>query len=155
EFPGEWAEALESWRAINASHRTAVDREMAPDANDEYLFYQTLLGVWPAEASDAPIPAEATPALVARVHAQMQKAIKEAKTYTSWFNQNTAYEDAVARFIKNTLTGPSAAAFLDGFVPFARRIARAGMVNSLAQLILKITSPGIPDFYQGTELWHL
>jgi (1->4)-alpha-D-glucan 1-alpha-D-glucosylmutase len=86
---------------------------------------------------------------------QMQKAIKEAKTHTSWFNQNTAYEDAVSRFVGSTLTGPSARAFLEHFVPFARRIARAGMVNSLAQLVLKIASPGIPDFYQGTELWHL
>jgi (1->4)-alpha-D-glucan 1-alpha-D-glucosylmutase len=155
ELAAEWREAVASWRAINASHRTAVDREMAPDANDEYLFYQTLVGAWPAEAAGAPIPAEAPPELVARFQAQMQKAIKEAKTHTSWFNQNTAYEDAVEQFVGSTLAGPSASAFLEAFVPFARRIARAGMVNSLAQLILKIASPGIPDFYQGTELWHL
>jgi (1->4)-alpha-D-glucan 1-alpha-D-glucosylmutase len=155
EMAASWLEALASWRSINASHRTAVDREMAPDANDEYLFYQTLLGAWPAEAVGAPIPAEALPAFVARVQAQMQKAIKEAKTHTSWFNQNTAYEDAVSRFVSSTLEGPSAAAFLEAFVPFARRVARAGTVNSLAQLILKITSPGIPDFFQGTEIWHL
>jgi (1->4)-alpha-D-glucan 1-alpha-D-glucosylmutase len=155
EMAAEWLEALASWRAINASHRTAVDRETAPDANDEYLFYQTLLGAWPAEAAGAPIPTEAPPEFVARVDAQMQKAIKEAKTHTSWFNQNTAYEDAVSRFVNSTLAGPSAPAFLEAFVPFARRVARAGMVNALAQLILKIASPGIPDFYQGTELWHL
>jgi len=155
EMTAEWLEAVASWRGSNASHRTAVDREMAPDANDEYLFYQTLLGAWPAEAAGAPIPAEAPPAFVARVHVQMQKAIKEAKTHTSWLNQNTAYEDAVSRFVTSTLEGPSAPAFLEAFVPFARRVARAGMVNALSQLILKITSPGIPDFYQGTELWHL
>jgi (1->4)-alpha-D-glucan 1-alpha-D-glucosylmutase len=155
EMASEWREALASWRAINASHRTAVDREMAPDANDEYFFYQMMLGAWPAEVAGAPLPTEAPPDLVARFQAQMQKAIKEAKTHTSWFNQNTAYEDAVSGFVNGTLTGPSAAPFLEAFVPFARRIARAGMVNSLAQLLLKIASPGIPDFYQGTEVWHL
>jgi (1->4)-alpha-D-glucan 1-alpha-D-glucosylmutase len=155
ELVGDWRDALASWRTINAPHRTAVDRELAPDANDEYLFYQTLLGAWPAEADGEPIPVEAPAELVARFQTQMQKAIKEAKTHTSWFNQNVAYEDAVSRFVGSTLTGPSARAFLETFVPFARRIARAGMVNSLAQLLLKITSPGIPDFYQGTELWQL
>jgi (1->4)-alpha-D-glucan 1-alpha-D-glucosylmutase len=155
ELAADWRNALTSWRAINASHRTVVDREMAPDANDEYLFYQTLIGAWPAAAAGAPIPAEAPAELVARFQTQMQKAVKEAKTHTSWFNQNTAYEDAVTYFVRSTLAGPSACAFLEAFVPFARRVARAGMVNSLAQLILKIASPGIPDFYQGTELWHL
>jgi (1->4)-alpha-D-glucan 1-alpha-D-glucosylmutase len=155
ELTKDWRDALALWRTINAPHRTAVDRGPAPDANDEYLFYQTLLGAWPAETADRPIPSEAPPELVARFQAQMQKAIKEAKTHTSWFNRNTAYEDAVSRFVSSTLTSPSACAFLGNFVPFARRIARAGMVNSLAQLVLKIASPGIPDFYQGTELWQL
>jgi (1->4)-alpha-D-glucan 1-alpha-D-glucosylmutase len=114
-----------------------------------------LLGSWPAETAGAPIPIEAPAALVTRFQAQMFKAIKEAKTHTSWLNQNHAYEDAVSRFVSSTLTGPSAARFLEAFAPFARRIARAGMVNSLAQLLLKIASPGIPDFYQGTEVWQL
>jgi (1->4)-alpha-D-glucan 1-alpha-D-glucosylmutase len=154
EMAAEWREALASWRTINAPHRTAVDRETAPDANDEYFFYQMLLGAWPAEVAGAPLPLEAPPDLVTRLQAQMQKAIKEAKTHTSWFNQNAAYEDAVTQFVASTLGGPSAPAFLEAFVPFARRIARSGMVNSIAQLLLKIASPGIPDFYQGTELWQ-
>jgi (1->4)-alpha-D-glucan 1-alpha-D-glucosylmutase len=131
-----------------------VNREPAPDANDEYLFYQMLLGAWPAETAGAPIPTEAPAALVARFQTQMHKAIREAKTHTSWLNQNQAYEDAVSRFVSSTLAGPSAARFLEAYTPFARRIARAGMVNSLAQLLLKIASPGIPDFYQGTEVWQ-
>jgi (1->4)-alpha-D-glucan 1-alpha-D-glucosylmutase len=155
EFATDWREALASWRGINAPHRTPVDCEPAPDANDEYLFYQMLLGAWPAETAGAPIPTEAPAALVTRFQTQMHKAIKEAKTHTSWLNRNQAYEDAVSRFVSSTLTGPSAARFLEAFAPFARRIARAGMVNSLAQLLLKIASPGIPDFYQGTEVWQL
>jgi (1->4)-alpha-D-glucan 1-alpha-D-glucosylmutase len=155
EFATDWREVLASWRGINTSHRTAVDREAAPDANDEYRFYQMLLGAWPAETAGAPIPTAAPAALVTRFQAQMNKAIKEAKTHTSWLSQNSAYEDAVSRFVSDSLTGPSAARFLEAFVPFARRVARAGMVNSLAQLLLKIASPGIPDFYQGTEVWQL
>jgi (1->4)-alpha-D-glucan 1-alpha-D-glucosylmutase len=140
---------------INAPRRTAVDRELAPDRNDEYLFYQSLLGIWPAEAMDAPIPEEAPPDVVVRMRQFMQKAIKEAKVHTSWFNQNLAYEDAVSRFIDGALTGASGRVFLESFIPFQRRVAIRGMVNSLAQLVLKIASPGVPDFYQGTEEWNL
>jgi (1->4)-alpha-D-glucan 1-alpha-D-glucosylmutase len=85
----------------------------------------------------------------------MQKAIKEAKVHTSWFNQGGAYEDAVARFVETTLRGSAAKRFLKSFVPFVRRLSIVGMVNSLAQLVLKVASPGVPDFYQGTEFWHL
>jgi (1->4)-alpha-D-glucan 1-alpha-D-glucosylmutase len=155
EMPAEWAGAFAEWHTLNALHRTAVDRASAPDANDEYLFYQALIGAWPPELESAPVPAEAAPDLVARLQTHMNKAIKEAKTHTSWFNQNTAYEDAVSRFVGSTLTGPGARDFLPAFVPFARRIAAAGMINLLAQLVLKIGSPGIPDFYQGTECWQL
>jgi (1->4)-alpha-D-glucan 1-alpha-D-glucosylmutase len=132
-----------------------VDRAYAPDANDEYLFYQALVGTWPAEPLDAPIPFEASPEFVARLRGYMQKAIKEAKTHTSWFNQGGAYEDAVARFVETTLRGTAATRFLKSFVPFVRQLAVGGMVNSLAQLVLKVASPGVPDFYQGTELWQL
>jgi (1->4)-alpha-D-glucan 1-alpha-D-glucosylmutase len=132
-----------------------VDRASAPDANDEYLFYQALVGTWPAEHIDAPLPTEAPPELVARLRTGMQKAIKEAKTHTSWFNQGGAYEDAVARFVDTTLQGSAAKRFLKSFVPFVRRVSVGGMVNSLAQLVLKVASPGVPDFYQGTEFWQL
>src|SRR5262249_2343981 len=127
----------------------------APDATDEYLFYQALLGAWPAERLEAPLPVEAPPDLVARLRAYMLKAIKEAKTHTSWFNQGGAYEDAVARFVETVLRGSAARRFLKSFVPFVRRLSLGGMVNSLAQLVLKVASPGVPDFYQGTEFWQL
>ncbi len=83
----------------------------------------------------------------------MHKAIKEAKFHTSWVNENVAYEGAVSRFVDLTLRGPNARHFLASFVPFERRSAIAGMVNSLAQLVLKLASPGVSDFYQGTETW--
>src|SRR5262245_3484343 len=155
EMPALWRHSVSEWRKINAGHRTAVDRASAPDANDEYLFYQALVGTWPAERFDAPLPAEASPELVGRLRAFMQKAIKEAKTHTSWFNQGGAYEDAVARFVDTTLAGPAARRFLKSFVPFARRVSVGGMMNSLAQLVLKAGSPGVPDVYQGTEFWQL
>jgi (1->4)-alpha-D-glucan 1-alpha-D-glucosylmutase len=155
EIPALWRRSVSEWRKINASHRTAVDRESAPDANDEYLFYQTLVSSWPAEPVDAPIPAEASPELVARLRTYMQKAIKEAKTHTSWFNQGGAYEDAVSRFVETTLRGSAAKRFLKTFIPFMRRVAIGGMVNSLSQLVLKGASPGVPDFYQGAECWRV
>jgi (1->4)-alpha-D-glucan 1-alpha-D-glucosylmutase len=155
EMPIEWKRTVSDWRRRNAVHRTAVDRKSAPDAADEYAFYQALVGSWPAEPMDAPMPTEAPPALVVRLREYMQKAIKEAKTHTSWINQNAAYEDAVSRFVETTLSGSAGQAFLAGAVPFIRRIAAAGMVNSLAQLVLKVASPGVPDFFQGTETWQL
>jgi (1->4)-alpha-D-glucan 1-alpha-D-glucosylmutase len=155
EIPVEWRHSVSEWRKINVAHRTAVNRAYAPDANDEYLFYQALVSTWPAEALNLPVPLEAPPDLVARLRGYMQKAIKEAKTHTSWFNQGGAYEDAVARFVDTTLRGTAARRFLKSFVPFVRRVSRGGMVNSLAQLVLKVASPGVPDFYQGTELWQL
>src|SRR4029079_6313174 len=155
EVPMDWRHSVSEWRKINAVHRTAVDRAYAPDANDEYLFYQALVGSWPAEPVTAPPPVEAPPELVARLRGYMQKAIKEAKTHTSWFNQGGAYEDAVAKFVDTTLHGSAASRFLQSFVPFVRRGAHGGMVNSLAQLVLKVASPGVPDFYQGTEFWQL
>jgi (1->4)-alpha-D-glucan 1-alpha-D-glucosylmutase len=155
EMPQQWRHAVSCWMRINAPHRTAVDRESAPDRNDEYLFYQSLLGVWPAEPMQLPISQEAPGALVERMRQFMQKAIKEAKEHTSWVNENSAYEGAISTFVRATLTGPGARPFLSSFVPFARRIAALGMVNSLAQLVLKIASPGVADFYQGTEWWDL
>jgi (1->4)-alpha-D-glucan 1-alpha-D-glucosylmutase len=155
EMPKEWRQAVACWKRTNAVHRTAVDRESAPDRNDEYLFYQSLVGVWPAEPPNTPIPPEAPPMLVGRMREFMQKAIKEAKVHTSWINVNLAYESAVSTFVETTLSGPGARPFLSSFVPFARLVAARGMVNSLAQLVLKLASPGVADFFQGTECWDL
>ena len=153
EIPEAWRLAVSAWTEINAPQRMVVDRESAPDPVDEYLFYQSLLGAWPAEPADGAIPLEAPALLIERMHEYMHKAIKEAKVHTSWVNENVAYEGAVSRFVDLTLRGPNSPRFLASFVPFQRRVAAVGMVNSLAQLVLKLASPGVSDFYQGTEGW--
>jgi (1->4)-alpha-D-glucan 1-alpha-D-glucosylmutase len=158
EVPDEWSRELTRWKRINGPHRTliagaaraAAAADMAPDRNDEYRYYQALVGAWPSDGSD-----RATPELVDRMTAFMIKSIKEAKVHTSWINENRRYDEAVSRFVERTLTGSGAARFLPAFLPFQRRIAAIGVVNALAQLVLKVASPGVPDFYQGTECWNL
>jgi (1->4)-alpha-D-glucan 1-alpha-D-glucosylmutase len=152
ELPEAWSGAVQKWRRLNARHRTRLAGGHSPDANDEYLFYQALLSAWPIEWHRRP-PAAAAPEFVARLTAYMEKAIKEAKRHTSWITPNAEYESGVVRFIERSLTDRSAPPFFHAFVPFAERVAVAGMVNSLAQLVLKIASPGVADFYQGVELW--
>lgn len=154
EMPDEWRRRVGRWARTNARNRDIADGEPAPDRNDEYLFYQALLGAWPAEPAGArheTAPAE----LIERLRQYMLKAVKEAKVHTSWINPNEAYDRAVAAFVEKTLAGPRAPRFLAEFLPFQHRIAGLGMINSLAQAVLKIVSPGVPDFFQGTELWDL
>lgn len=146
EMPSEWAQALARWREMNAPKKATVDGESAPDSNDEYLFYQTLLGVWPPATEDLP------DSLCERVSAYMQKTIKEAKVHTSWVNPNVNYDKAVNDFVMSVLGDQ---AFLQAFLPFQQRIEHFGNINALAQLLLKLTCPGVPDFYQGSEIWDL
>jgi (1->4)-alpha-D-glucan 1-alpha-D-glucosylmutase len=155
ELADDWAKTVSRWARTNASLRTTVDTLPAPDRNDEYLYYQTLLSVWPAELAAAPVPTRAPDGLSTRLTAFLMKATREAKLRTSWIAPDDAYGAAVTAFVEKTLDGPHAARFLPSFVPFARRVARAGAVNSLAQLALKLTAPGVPDIYQGNELWDL
>jgi (1->4)-alpha-D-glucan 1-alpha-D-glucosylmutase len=153
EIPDAWRKAVGRWTRIAGSARTRVDGDHAPDRNDEYLFYQTLIGTWPAEDLDAPVPREATEEYAQRIRAYMRKAIKEAKAHTSWVNENQPYEKALDDFVTSTLRGSTAPAFLAAFVPFQRQVARLGAINSLSQLVLRMTSPGVVDFYQGNEVW--
>ncbi len=148
EMPDAWARTVARWARVNAANRRVVEGEPAPDRIDELIFYQTLLGAWPPGAT---VPGT----LVVRLRDYMVKAIREAKRHTSWIHPAPAYEEAVAAFVEETLTGPRAARFLDHFLPFATRVAELGMVNGLAQLVLKLVAPGVPDFYQGSELWDL
>jgi (1->4)-alpha-D-glucan 1-alpha-D-glucosylmutase len=155
ELPDLWSREYVRWRRINAAQKRMVDGEPAPDRNDEYRFYQALVGIWPIDP-DRLKPAPALePDMVERLKAYMIKSVKEAKRHTSWLTPHEEYEAAVAAFVERTLTGPSSMKFVTMFAPFAERIAQVGMINSLAQLVLKIGSPGVPDFYQGTELWDL
>jgi (1->4)-alpha-D-glucan 1-alpha-D-glucosylmutase len=155
EIPDAWGKGVVAWMRINARNRTKAHGLSSPDRNDEYLFYQALVGAWPAEPPFAPTPDRAPADLVDRLVAYMAKATREAKVHTSWIHQNEEYGRAVENFVTATLTGRTARRFLSLFVPFLRRVAHAGMINSLSQLVLKLTSPGVPDFYQGTELWDL
>lgn len=148
EIPDEWRREVSRWSRLNAASRTRSGRGWAPDRGDEYLFYQALLGAWPPGEVDRE-------ALASRLREYMVKAIRESKLHTSWIQENHDYEQGMTTFVDHCLTGRRSQAFLDSFEPFARRVARSGMVNSLAQLVLKIASPGVPDFYQGTELWDL
>ena len=155
EIPEAWRRAVAEWMRINGRHRSKIGGAWAPDRNDEYLFYQTLVGVWPAAPARDPIPARADAALVVRMRDYMLKAVREAKVHTSWIDEDPEYSPAVARFVERVLDGATAARFLRAFTPFARDVARVGMVNSLAQVVLKLASPGVADVYQGTELWDL
>jgi (1->4)-alpha-D-glucan 1-alpha-D-glucosylmutase len=154
ELSEEWSREVGRWRRINQAHRSIVDGDPAPDRNDEYRFYQALVGVCPFEPSTSGMPSRMiSDDLVDRLRAYMNKSIKEAKVHTSWINENRAYDDAVSAFVERSLGG--GARFVSAGLPFIERVARAGVVNSLAQLVLKLTSPGVPDFYQGTEAWDL
>jgi (1->4)-alpha-D-glucan 1-alpha-D-glucosylmutase len=149
EMPAAWRLALRRWRQINRRHRTTLGGVSAPSPNDEYLLYQTLLGAWPlGDVDEAGLGAFRT-----RIQRYMQKAVREAKVHTSWINPNPEYEAALERFIDGLLGALSPNAFVRDFLPAQAYVAHYGCVNSLAQTALKLTSPGVPDFYQGTELW--
>ncbi len=149
EIPREWRAAVGRWHRWNRKHAAVVDGRPAPDRNDEYLLYQTLVGAWPL----APLGPEEAAAFTARIQAYMLKAAKEAKVNTSWINPNEGYDEAVRAFVAGVLEATPGNRFLADFTAFHRPVARLGMLNSLAQTLVKITAPGVPDFYQGTELW--
>lgn len=150
EMPAAWKLALRRWSRINRSKKVLVDEERAPSANDEYLLYQTLFGTWPLADPD--------PAALAdyreRIVRYMVKAVRESKERTSWINVNEAYESALTAFIDALLAPGDKNLFLTDFVQAARRLAPFGLVNALAQTLLRFTCPGVPDIYQGCELWQ-
>ncbi|MGE5242941.1 MAG: malto-oligosyltrehalose synthase [Betaproteobacteria bacterium] len=155
EIPEAWRRAVSAWMRVNGRHRSKLGGAWAPDRNDEYLFYQSLIGAWPAEPVSASVPLRAPEQFVSRMSAYMQKAVREAKVHTSWIDEDQAYGRALSRFVERTLTATTSPRFLRAFLPFQRRVAYVGMINSLAQLVLKLGSPGVADFHQGTELWDL
>lgn len=127
-----------------------MDDAPAPSANDEYLLYQTLIGSYPLAAPDADALADYR----ARIGAYMQKAVREAKQHSSWVNVNADYEAALAGFIEALLTPADSNLFLPELAAAAQRLAGHGLRNSLAQTLIKLTAPGVPDIYQGSELWQ-
>jgi (1->4)-alpha-D-glucan 1-alpha-D-glucosylmutase len=151
EIPGLWRFRVHEWRRLNRNHKRRVNDRAAPSLNDEYFLYQTLLGAWPSEMEWEP---NQWLTFCQRIESYMIKAIREAKQNTSWINRNPDYEDAMSSFVKALLNRAPGNKFLNDFVPFQQRIARLGAWNSLSQTLLKLTCPGVPDIYQGTELWN-
>jgi (1->4)-alpha-D-glucan 1-alpha-D-glucosylmutase len=149
EMTAEWREALARWHELNHAKKTMTTHGAAPSKNDEYALYQNLLGIWPLEA----MTGDEQKILQARFQSYMLKVIREAKVHSSWLNPHLAYEEAMSRFIDQLLDSENQA-FLDDFTAFQRHIAWFGLFNSLSQLLLKLTAPGVPDIYQGSETWH-
>jgi (1->4)-alpha-D-glucan 1-alpha-D-glucosylmutase len=146
ELPGEWKSAVRRWRGLNRRLKSDVGGVLAPDANEEYLLYQTLVGTWPFDEATLPGYGE-------RLKKYVMKALREAKVHTSWLTPDEEYERAVMLFVDGLLSPKRP--FIAAFRPFQRRVAEIGIVNGLAQLLIKCTAPGVPDFYQGTEVWDL
>jgi (1->4)-alpha-D-glucan 1-alpha-D-glucosylmutase len=143
ETPQLWRRQLSRWTRLNRSRRIEVRDAPAPDSNDEYLLYQTLLGIWDPDSDPA--------ALLERMQAYAVKAAREAKRMTSWLNPDTDYEQALQTFLERILQPQSRNVFLRELQEFARTLDFFGQLNSLAQLVIKLTAPGVPDFYQGGE----
>lgn len=148
ENPYRWKEAINQWRHLNKPKKLNLDSREVPDWNEEYLLYQTLVCSWPDDGRQEPM------LYVDRIQKYMLKALKEAKVHTSWINPNENYEKAVSEFVAHILDRSRENPFLDEFEIFIQEIIKAGKLNSLSQLLLKISSPGIPDFYQGSEMWE-
>lgn len=145
EIPDEWQSRLNLWSQLNQRYKTEISGRPAPDRNEEYFFYQTLSGAWPLKGADSEN-------LVERLQEHLIKATREAMVHTRWTRPNHEHEDALRNFVARILS-PDAEEFLQDFQRFQEQIAYFGMLNSLAQVLLKICAPGIPDFYQGSELW--
>lgn len=149
EIPLEWEDNLRSWRLSNRKNKREVDGKEVPSPNDEYFLYQTLLGAYPFDE------AQEVEEFTERMKQYMIKAIREAKVHTGWIEPDNRYEEGCLEFIESILSPGAQNDFLPDFLSFQRKIAYYGILNSLSQVLIKITSPGVPDFYQGTELWEL
>ena len=148
EIPSEWKQALARWKKWNRSKKRKRGGQSIPDANDEYFIYQTLLGAFPFEPLDMAFFKE-------RLKAYIIKAVREAKVHTAWIKPDDEYETACVDFLERLLDDRPENVFLADFRELQRKIAHYGIFNSLSQCLLKMTSPGVPDFYQGSELWDL
>ena len=156
EMPAEWQRQVHFWNRILRARLGDLEGTAPPDRNDEYLFYQLLLGAWPAELTGvAARDPDAVRDFAERLAAAMLKSIREAKRHSTWAAPDTVYEEATLGFVRAALDTSRPNAFLDAFLPFQERVARFGVCNSLVQTALKLTLPGMPDIYQGAELWDL
>jgi (1->4)-alpha-D-glucan 1-alpha-D-glucosylmutase len=152
ELPQLWRRSIQRWRLLNRKWKRTIDEAQAPDPNEEYLLYQTLLGTWPVN-THGQAEQTASAEYVARIQAYMAKALNEAKLNTSWIRPNEDWLGAIRDFVAKILEASSKNKFLPNFLALAEEIARLGAINSLTQTLLKLTSPGLPDIYQGNEIW--
>ena len=148
EIPEEWEQKVNQWKEINQAKKIKRGKRFIPSQNDEYFFYQTLIGSFPFEQSEYD-------SFVNRVKDYLIKAVREAKVYTAWLRPDTGYEEGFLQFVDEVLAASDSNQFLSEFLPFKGKIASYGIFNSLSQVLLKYTAPGVPDLYQGTELWEL
>ena len=142
EMPETWQKLVSSWHSKNKDKKKNIEGKPAPDANDEYFIYQSLLAFYPAKG-------EHSTRFLDRINAYLQKALREGKRHSNWSSPNTAYEEATERFIKRLLKDED---FIEEFLPLLKDLSRQGMHKSLSQVLIKMLAPGIPDVYQGTEL---
>lgn len=165
EIPAEWAGAVEKWRRMNEPRRRKLNGRLVPDRNEEYSLYQSLIGALPffhvgvvdfeghvslEDSEGLESPEEHSP-FIERAKGYIIKALREAKTHSNWMDPDPAYEEAFLAFFQDIME-PSTD-FFEDFTAFQKNVALCGIQNSLSQTLLKIASPGVPDFYQGTELW--
>ncbi len=149
EMPDKFRSQVKKWTELNSKKKRSIDGKEAPDKSEEFYMYQTLLGTLPFDSS----PTDAS--YIERVKNHMIKAVREGKQNSSWLEPNLAWEDAVISFVNEILDLKSSATFIADFLAFQKEIEFYGVYNSLSQTLLKITCPGVPDFYQGSELWDL
>jgi (1->4)-alpha-D-glucan 1-alpha-D-glucosylmutase len=157
EMPQEWAKQANAWSRILRARRGDIEATAPPDRNDEYLFYQLLIATWPLELSGngCDLNREALLSYAERIKGAMTKSMREAKVHSTWASPNSVYETAVLAFVDAALTTEESRGFFSAFLPFQSQIARLGVSNSLIQTTLKLTAPGVPDIYQGADLWDL
>ncbi|MFM9267654.1 malto-oligosyltrehalose synthase [Tychonema sp. BBK16] len=148
EIPDEWEQQVKSWRELNSAKKVNLVNRMVPDTNDEYFFYQTLIGSFPFEEIE-------NTDFIERIKNYAIKAVREAKVHTAWLRPDNDYENGFMTFIDSVLESGEQNQFLNTFLPFWQKVADYGILNSLSQTLLKITAPGVPDIYQGTEFWDL
>jgi (1->4)-alpha-D-glucan 1-alpha-D-glucosylmutase len=148
ELPQEWRRNVREWGRLNREKKKKLKGVPVPDGNDEYFLYQTLIGALPFERQEYP-------AFIERLRGYLVKSVREAKVHTAWLKPDTNYEDAFIAFAEEILAPSKQNQFLKEFLPFQKKVAHYGILNSLSQVLIKITSPGVPNFYQGTELWDL
>ncbi|HAC64259.1 MAG TPA: malto-oligosyltrehalose synthase, partial [Cyanothece sp. UBA12306] len=147
EIPDEWENEVTTWRNLNSHYKHQTDKKIIPDGNDEYFLYQTLIGTFPFNET------EEYQEFVERIKEYVVKAVREAKVHTAWLKPDLEYEEKFTEFVEKILERTEENQFLGKLRSFQEKIAYYGVFNTLSQTLLKMTSPGVPDFYQGTELW--